>query len=457
MQASGIIFPLIIFPHVARKIGVDGYGEFSVAQTYSLYLITIVSIGIGTYGIRGCSKLKNNKNELEKFVTNMVATTVLISVTIFTVYAITIINSWLQYEIKILAIILGLAGPLNALSCEWYVVGTEKFKYIAIRTVLGRIAIVVCIFIFVQSKDDLFVYGLLNVFNISAINLINLAMVIKDKVINFSILSFKYCKTKIVEATPLYSMLFISQFFSSIDVVYLSFYEKPHEIGIYSFALKICMMLFNVSVSVMYAILPRVMSTDENKSNISLINRRTFDFVFCASLLMAWGLFAFSEEITKTIGGKEYALADLMLKILCPLVVLNSLNYYFAFQILIPNNDEKKYISALAISGIVGAFFLWILIYNFGAMGACFGTLISLSFQAILIINNSNIIIKEQKILMNMKKITMIFIGSISAYIILNLLSFNSYISFMAFAVLMCVGYYKINFNRTRPQSLTTL
>lgn len=440
MQVSGIIFPLIVFPYVTRKIGVGGYGEFSIAQAYSLYLIVIVSIGLGTYGVRESSRLRENASEIKKFVTNMIVSTFLISLVAYTVYIYIILDSNLGYETKIAAIVLGAAGPINALSSEWYIVGTERFKYIAIRGVLTRIVIVLCIFNLVHTKEDLVLYVVLNLFNISAVNLWNLIIIAKDRAIDFALLSIQYCILKLKEAFGLYLMLLISQIFSSIDIIIMSFYVSSYEVGLYSFALKTSMMMFNVAVSVMYAILPRVMSSDNNESTAALINQKTLQFVLFTSMVLMWALCLLPNQIVQLLGGEGYNSSVLMLQILSPIIVANSVNYFLAFQVLIPRNSENKYAVALLMSGIMGSVVLWGLVYHFGAVGASWGTVVSIITQAIMLIYLSVDIIKLHKLTKCSIEVLVWFTIAAVISIMLILGGFSPIIAYIIFSMLMAFG-----------------
>ena len=56
---SSIIFPMITFPYVTRVLLVEGNGKVAAATSVITYLTMIASLGIPTYGIRACAKVRD--------------------------------------------------------------------------------------------------------------------------------------------------------------------------------------------------------------------------------------------------------------------------------------------------------------------------------------------------------------------------------------------------------------
>lgn len=65
---KGIIslaFPLISFPYISRILGIEQLGQYNFANSFCTYFILLAGLGISTYAIRECSKVKDNKEEFE--------------------------------------------------------------------------------------------------------------------------------------------------------------------------------------------------------------------------------------------------------------------------------------------------------------------------------------------------------------------------------------------------------
>ena len=77
LTMSQFIFPLITFPYISRILLPVGTGKVSFATSIVSYFALFAQLGIPTYGIRACAKVRDDKKELtrtvqEIFIINLV-------------------------------------------------------------------------------------------------------------------------------------------------------------------------------------------------------------------------------------------------------------------------------------------------------------------------------------------------------------------------------------------------
>ena len=68
MTASSILFPLITFPYVSRVLLPAGNGKIAFVSSVTAYFTLFASLGIPTYGIRACAKVRDDREQLSKTV-----------------------------------------------------------------------------------------------------------------------------------------------------------------------------------------------------------------------------------------------------------------------------------------------------------------------------------------------------------------------------------------------------
>ena len=66
LTMSQFIFPLITFPYVSRILLPIGTGKVSFATSVISYFAMFAQLGIPTYGIRACAKVRDNRKKLSK-------------------------------------------------------------------------------------------------------------------------------------------------------------------------------------------------------------------------------------------------------------------------------------------------------------------------------------------------------------------------------------------------------
>ena len=66
-------FTLLIFPYVARKIGVEGIGQVQYIETINIYFILFINLGILGYGRREVAQVRDNSNKLNELVNELLS------------------------------------------------------------------------------------------------------------------------------------------------------------------------------------------------------------------------------------------------------------------------------------------------------------------------------------------------------------------------------------------------
>ena len=139
LRISGVIFPLITFPYVARTLLPEGNGKIAFATSVINYFSLFATLGIPTYGIRACAKNRNDKEKLSKTVFELLLINCVLVIVAYIILAITIgIIPEFKSNKKIL-LIQSSTIILNMLGVEWFYQAIEQYEYITIRNILFKI------------------------------------------------------------------------------------------------------------------------------------------------------------------------------------------------------------------------------------------------------------------------------------------------------------------------------
>lgn len=86
LTMSQFIFPLITFPYISRILLPAGTGKVSFATSVISYFALFAQLGIPTYGIRACAKVRDNKIELIRTVQELFIINVVMSLAVYAVF-----------------------------------------------------------------------------------------------------------------------------------------------------------------------------------------------------------------------------------------------------------------------------------------------------------------------------------------------------------------------------------
>ena len=163
LTASNFIFPLITFPYVSRILLASGNGKVNFAASVANYFMMVASLGIPTYGIRACAKVRDDKEALSKTVQEILiinfVTTALVTLT----YLVCIFTVPKFAQDKILYLIEGINIVLNMLGVNWLYQALEQYDYITARSVVFKFISMILMFIFVQHQKDYRIYAAITV------------------------------------------------------------------------------------------------------------------------------------------------------------------------------------------------------------------------------------------------------------------------------------------------------
>lgn len=86
LTMSQFIFPLITFPYISRILLPAGTGKVSFATSVISYFALFAQLGIPTYGIRACAKVRDNKKELTRTVQELFIINVVMSLAVYAIF-----------------------------------------------------------------------------------------------------------------------------------------------------------------------------------------------------------------------------------------------------------------------------------------------------------------------------------------------------------------------------------
>ena len=88
LTASTFIFPLITYPYVSRILGPDGIGKVSFATSVIYYFSMFAQLGIPTYGISACARVRDDKVKLTRTAHEIMSINLVMTIFVYIAYAI---------------------------------------------------------------------------------------------------------------------------------------------------------------------------------------------------------------------------------------------------------------------------------------------------------------------------------------------------------------------------------
>ncbi len=353
LTMANYIFPLITFPYVTRVLGANGLGICEFVDNVINYYVMFSMMGLGIIGVREIASQKDQREGLSQTFISLLAInsiTTLIAILVLVVSIYTVPEFSAHKEMMWMGVC---KVSFNFLLIEWFYKGIEDFKYITVRSVGVKCLYVAGVFLFVRDADDYPVYYLLLVLMVVGNALINIIHCRKSLTLTFRGITLrKYVKPYFL----LGAYMILTSLYTTFNVVYLGFVSGTTQVGYFSLASKLLLMVLSVFSAFTTVMLPRmsIIVSSSNKSGFSIMVRRSFRLLIIFSVPMILGMECFAPLIVRIIGGPEFGQAVVMFRILTPLVFVIGLEQILVIQILMPLKQDKAIFVLSALGAVVG-------------------------------------------------------------------------------------------------------
>ena len=373
---ASIVFPLITFPYAARILLPEGIGLFNFQNSIIGYITLLSSLGIPLYAVREVARVRDNVEERNRVTVEIALLSLILAaggyVIVFAVgELVPQINAHLS-----LFYILSLSILFTALGVSWFYTAIEDFKFITVRGLIIRVLFVVALFLFVKSKEDLLIYGVVIVGSTVGnefINFIHLRKFINIFKLNWSKVNiFRHLK-------PSFSIFVLNlsvSLYVQLNPVMLGFLSDNTQVGYYTAGSKLSYIILSVVTSMATVLIPHVsnMIQVHDTEKFKQLITKVYHYYMALALPFTIGLIVLSVPLTLVICGNSFYEASYVTAITAPVIIFVSITNIIGFQVLYPYGKEN-YVTYSTIGGAVINLIVDIpLILLWGSKGAAIAT-----------------------------------------------------------------------------------
>lgn len=375
LMVSSFIFPLITFPYVSRILLPEGTGKVSFATSVIAYFALFAQLGIPTYGIRACAKVRDNREELTRTVHEIFFINIVMTAVTYIVFFVALeFVARLRAE-RPLFLIVSTTLLFNAIGMDWLYKAMEKYTYITLTSVLFKFMALLAMFALIHQKNDYVIYGGISIFAASASNLCNFINV--HRYIQLRPVGHYCFKHHLKSILIFFAMACAATIYTNLDTVMLGFMKTDVDVGYYNAAVKIKNVLLGVVTSLGTVLLPRVSYYVENgeMEKFNKITQKAIDFVFLVAPSLVLYFILFAEEGILFLSGDAYAASVFPMQIIMPTLIFIGLTNIMGIQMLVPLGREKVVLYSEIAGAIIDLILNALLIPRMASVGAAIGTL----------------------------------------------------------------------------------
>lgn len=442
MTITGILFPMITFPYISRILMPEYVGKIAFAQSIVFYFTTLALLGIPIYGMRELSRVKREKENFEKILTELLVIGVIGSVISFGILIIILNKIFKLNEIKDIIFIFSFQVIFSFLNLDYLFIVLEAHKRRAIRALFLRIFSIILMFFLVKTYKDYKIYVLILVFPEILMRILDFLSIKKYIVFSLNLNLVRHLKSLLI--------LFISaisvSLYVSLDSTMLGLIKGDKIVGLYASASKMTRVLIPIIISLETVIAPQLIQHIKEKDKGKVFEKidMFLDFNFFLGVQFIFILFILSKDMILLFSGEKFIDAKLAMQIMLPVIIFIPVGSFMSGKILISHNLEKLSLKFNMIGMLSNAILNYVLIPKFGIVGASFATMFTEGLMCILKNLRVKQIYPDYRIITK-RRMKYIGIGLILTSIILifrgYIMRFNYFINIIVVGSLYSVTY----------------
>lgn len=375
-QIITTVFGFVWIVILMRYLGVSDFGIMNFAISFTTIMSIFTDLGISTYVTRDLSR---SPELSQKYIGNAIPLKIFLSTLTFIVtLAILFI---MDYDILTKEVVLVFALQTIFLNMGWLFNGVfqafGKMKYQAIGIIINSSLILLGSILLTYFNLGLMAVALTYMAG-SLITLIYLYINLRDKITipKFQI-NFNFWKKSVKEAVPFGITSIFTTIYYMIDTVMISFIVGSFAVGIYSSAYKIITVFTTIYMVYNYVVFPLMSKFYKDSEDLLKISyEKSVKYLVLIMLPFAIGITIYSQDIIVLICGKNYILAESVLKILIWNVLFVMVNGA-STNLLNSSGNELAVTKINGLACLINVALNIFLIYYLSYIGASIATVIT--------------------------------------------------------------------------------
>ena len=440
-----ILFPIITFPYVSRVLLVKGIGIYNFSNSIVSYFLLIAGLGINTYAIREGAKLRENRNKITQFASQVFTINICSTVLAYLLLFICLILFSRLHNYLSCILIFSLQIFFTTIGTEWIYQIYEDYSYITVRSVVFQIISLILLFVFVRGPQDYLKYAAITVFS-----------TVGSNVLNF-IHARRYCHIRLVwhfnwkvHLGPIIILFFASianMIYVNSDITLLGLMKNNYIVGIYSVSSKVYQIVKTLISAILIVTVPRLamLFGKQKMGEYKDILIKLSNTLVLLALPASTGLFMLAREVVLIISGPKYLRSINSLQILCFAYIFSILAWILSDCVLIPAKREKYVLRSMSASAILNIVINIILIPSWNENAAALSTVLAEFSMFVVNYHYAKDIVKDifiSKTLLHTFTSSIIGCAGIVLICVLCNLSFRSLIIKTIFSVVLSVIMY---------------
>ena len=349
-EATSRIFGFLTTAVLARRLGVDGFGQVGFAAAVMAYGVGFTDLGLTTVGTRSVARDRSLAGEL---VESMVPLRLLLSLAAAAVMVLIALVLPKPAAVKWLLVLYAGAVIIQSVLFEWVFIGSEKMGFVSLSRVVTNCAYFVLALTLLRNPGSVLLVPV--AFGLAA--LLGAVVLFAGYVPRFGLPRLRFGPARwgelLKSAWPIGASSLLTQLHVNLGLVLLGLVATFQDAGIYNSAYRLVFFLMTLD-RVFYTVFFPVVSrfVRDQPGRLPELVGTAARVILVLSIPFCVGAFILARPVLEAVFGPGYAGAFPVLRILVWFLPISMFNSLAGYTLLAAGN-ERRFLRNTAIG--VGA------------------------------------------------------------------------------------------------------
>lgn len=394
LQIANFVLPLLTIPYLIRVLGVELYGLLAFATALIMYFLILSDYGFNLTATREISVHRDDKEKVVEIFSSVMSIKIILMFMGLLVLVL-IVSLFDKFSSHALIYYLTFGMVLGqVLFPTWFFQGMEKMKYISILNIVAKLLFVICIFIFVKTKEDVYLVPLFNSLGFIVAGVISLFYIKKEFGISFAFQKKETMLYYLKDGWHIFLSRIAVVLYTSSNVFILGLFTNNTIVGYYAIADKVIMAISSLGRIVNQVLFPHL-SKEWNASREVYYYKfkKLASSIVIVMGLIAVGIYFLAPYIIYILADEKISESISILQLMIIVIVLYPLGGLFSQSFV--SQKENYLVTRVTIwTMLLNLVLVFPLIYYYGVYGLV-GTIISV--QVVHIVINAIYYLKLKK------------------------------------------------------------
>ncbi len=379
-EAASRVFGFLTTAVLARRLGVDGFGEVGFAAAVMAYGVVSTDLGLVTVGTRSVARDRSQARDLLasvmplRLLLGMVAAVVMVSIA-------AVLPK--PASVRWLLVLYSLAVVAQSILIEWVFIGSEQMGFVSVSRVVTNCAYFALTLVLVRDSGAILSVPV--AFTIAT--LLGVLVLFASYIRRFGLPKLRFgrlgWRELLKSAWPIGASSLLTQLHVNLGLVLLGLTATFQQTGIYNSAYRLVfflMTLDRVFYTVFFPVVSRYIK--EQPGRLSELAGAATRMILVLSIPFCVGAFVLARPILETVFSSEYSGAFPVLRILVWFLPLSMFNSLAGYTLLAVGN-EHRFLRNTAVGVAAAVVFNLLMVPLAGPTGAA---LASVAGEVVLLV-----------------------------------------------------------------------